>query len=274
MGDIYGNAYLVISATLAKNGDQGLYQERSPFQIEVTTQDGQTVKAQVFEKSHHDIWKKGEECWEAPKLPLFGRAWAFQERLLARRVIHYTPTELVWECWSHIECECGDLQKPQTSWPEFGGGKNLKTEYGEIARWGADNARIKFWHVICAQYSARQLTYATDRLPALASIAKRMHEQELLGNYLAGIWERTLPTGLFWWSDTTRLTTSSSENATHWRDKTHNIPTWSWLSIEGRVCTWGKIHTSLIDIRNMSYTVGSNDQYGPCEQGMITVVGH
>lgn len=225
----------------------------------VTTQAGQTVKAQVFEKkSHHDLWKKGEQYWEAPKLPLFGRAWAFQERLLATRVIHYTQTELVWECWSYIGCECGDLQNPQTGWPEFdGGGKNLKTKYGEVARWGNDNDRLKLWHNICAQYNARQLTYPTDRLPALASIAKRMHKQELLGDYLAGIWEYTLPKGLFWWSDTTHLTPCSSRNATHWRDKTHNIPTWSWLSIEGRVCTWGRIHTSLIDILNVSYTVGS-----------------
>jgi hypothetical protein len=275
MGDIYGNAYLVISAALAKNGDEGLYQERSPHSIEVTTQAGQTVKAQVFEKSHHDIWKKGEQYWEAPKLPLFGRAWAFQERLLATRVIHYTPTELIWECWSHIGCECGDLQKPQTSWPEFGGGgKNLKTRYGEVARWGSDDDRIKFWHDICAQYSARQLTYSTDRLPVLASIAKRIHKQELLGDYLAGIWSCTLPKGLFWWSDTTHLTPCSSGNATHWRDKTHNIPTWSWLSIEGRVCTWGKIHTSWIDILDVSYTVGSNDLYGPCELGIITAVSH
>lgn len=275
MGDIYGNAYLVISATLAHNGDEGLYQERSPYRIEVTTQAGQTVKAQVFEKSHHDIWKKGAQYWEAPKLPLFGRAWAFQERLLARRVIHYTPTELVWECWSYIGCECGDLQNPRTSWAQFaGGGKNLKTKYGEVARWGNDNERINFWHDICAQYCARQLTYATDRLPALASIAKRMHIQELHGNYLAGIWECTLPKGLFWWSDTSHLTPYSPGNTTHWRDKTHNIPTWSWLSIEGRGCTWGKIHTSLIDILDVSYTVGSTDVYGPCERGIITVESH
>ena len=37
MGDIYGNAYLVISAPLAKNGDEGLYQERSPHSIKATT---------------------------------------------------------------------------------------------------------------------------------------------------------------------------------------------------------------------------------------------
>lgn len=276
MGDIYGNAYLVISAALAHNGDEGLYHERSPHSIEVTTEAGQTVKAQVFEKSHHDIWKKGEQYWEAPKLPLFVRAWTFQERLLATRVIHYTPTELVWECWSYIGCECGDLQNPQTSWPQFaGGGKNLKTEFGKVARWGSDNDRMDFWHNICAQYSARQLTYASDRLPALASIAKRMHKQELHGDYLAGIWECTLPKGLFWWSDTTHLTPCSWGNATHWRDKTHKIPTWSWLSIDGRVCTWGNIHTSLIDILDVSYTVRSNnDIYGPCEQGTITAESH
>jgi hypothetical protein len=95
MGYIYGEAYLVIAATLAKNGDHGLYRERFPRRIEFLTSAGQTLKVAVYEKAHHDVWKKGEQFWEAPELPLFDRAWAFQERLLARRLVHFTPTELV-----------------------------------------------------------------------------------------------------------------------------------------------------------------------------------
>jgi len=69
---------------LTTNGEGGLYQERSPHSVEVITQASQTMQAQVFEKSHHDIWKHGGQYWEAPKLPPFSRAWASQERLFAR----------------------------------------------------------------------------------------------------------------------------------------------------------------------------------------------
>ncbi|KAF2459321.1 hypothetical protein BDY21DRAFT_408618, partial [Lineolata rhizophorae] len=38
-------------------------------------------------------------------LPLFSRAWCFQERLLARRVLHFTPTQMVFECRSCCQYE-------------------------------------------------------------------------------------------------------------------------------------------------------------------------
>tara|TARA_R110002003_G_scaffold37_3_gene2140 strand:+ start:5114 stop:5719 length:606 start_codon:yes stop_codon:yes gene_type:complete len=58
MGSIYGGAYLVIAATLAENGDHGLYHKRRPWRIEFRTSTGETLKGAVYEKSHHDVWKK------------------------------------------------------------------------------------------------------------------------------------------------------------------------------------------------------------------------
>jgi Heterokaryon incompatibility protein (HET) len=215
MGSIYGNAYLVIAATLAKNGSVGLDRERPLSNIEIIDSHGQAVKAAVREKSHHDVWKKGEQFWIALDLPLLDRAWAFQEHWLARRVVHFTPVELVWECRTCIDCECGDLSNPRTSWREFGIGKNLKTEYGEITRWGSDMDRIKLWHDLCAQYSSRKITKMTDRLPALSSSAKAMDMPPFLGRYLAGIWECTLPNGLLWWSEYTNSKLYPSGSKTH-----------------------------------------------------------
>jgi len=147
MRSIYGNAHLVIAATLAKDGEHGLYCERAQHRIEFQTSAGEPVKASVFLKAHHDIWKKGEQFWDAQDLPLFDRAWAFQERLLARRVVHYTPTELVWECSFSIDCECGDLQNPNTSWAEFGPGKDLKTNiqiFSSTVMWRGSNSGMIF----------------------------------------------------------------------------------------------------------------------------------
>ena len=74
MGDIYGDVYLVIAATLTKNGDEGLYRKRSPRRIKFLTSVGQTLKVMVCEKAYHDIWKKGEQFWDALELPLLYRA--------------------------------------------------------------------------------------------------------------------------------------------------------------------------------------------------------
>jgi hypothetical protein len=61
MGSIYGNAYLVIAATLAKDGDHGLYCERAQRRIKFQTSAGEQVKVVVFLKAQHEKWKKGEQ---------------------------------------------------------------------------------------------------------------------------------------------------------------------------------------------------------------------
>jgi hypothetical protein len=273
MGDIYGDADLVIAATLAGNGGHGLYHDRRPSRIEIPTSKGKDLVAIVFEKSHHDVWKKGEQFWAAPELPLLHRAWAFQERMLAKRVVHFTPYELIWECRSSVDCECGDLHNPQSSWSEFGVGKNLKTKYGEVVKWGSDMDRVNFWHDICAQYSARTITYASDRLPALSSIAREINMPDFLGRYLAGIWECTLPGGLLWWSEYTSPAFYPGGTATHQRARQSCVPSWSWLSIDGRVSTWGRCIVSLVCILHIQYIPSQGDEYGSCLAGAITVSG-
>jgi hypothetical protein len=112
MGGIYGNAYLVIAATLAGHTDHGLYHPRSPSSFWVTDPAGYPLKVRASHWNNHKIWHAGQGFWVAPDLPLLYRAWAFQERLLARRVVHFSPAELVWECHTHVDCECGELLRP------------------------------------------------------------------------------------------------------------------------------------------------------------------
>lgn len=42
--------------------------------------------------------------------PLLTRAWAFQERFLPARTLHFHAEELIWECRSLTTCECAYLQ--------------------------------------------------------------------------------------------------------------------------------------------------------------------
>jgi len=188
-------------------------------------------------------------------------------------VVHYTPTELVWECSFSIDCKCGDLQNPNTSWAEFGPGKDLKTKYSDILV-DSNVARLEFWNDICAQYSARQLTFPSDRLPALSSVAKRIDYPGMCRAYLAGIREDSLSHGLFWWSEFTNPKFYPLGAKTRRRDKNHQIPTWSWLSIEGRVSTWGMSQACFIvvEILIVHYIPAMDgDDYGPCGEGIITL---
>lgn len=284
MGNIYGRANLVIGAAHAKDGQEGLYHAReAPHRIEFVSPGGHPVKANVkamclpvsqdtILEQVHDVWKKGEQFWTAGHLPLMNRAWAFQERMLARRIVYFTPSELVWECRREASCECGDLQDPRSAFPEFGPGRSLKTKYQHVVSWGSDSERTQFWHNITAQFSARQITYHEDRLPALASIARQIDMPGISKKYICGLWRDNMRYELLWWSEFQANHPAFIDN-THTRSTNQHIPSWSWLSIEGRVSTWGCCIKPLIIINDVSYTLTTQDQYGPCKEATLSVTG-
>lgn len=281
MDDVYGGAHLVIAAAHAKDGNGGLYTTRKPLQkIEFQSPTGFMMRAVVTERKgpvdKHDVWKKGEQYWTADDLPLLQRAWVFQERLLSRRTIYFTSSEHIWECRDSIFCECGNLQGKRTSFPQFGPGGTFKTRYQHVVNWGNDIERLNLWHDITAQFSARDITFHKGRLPALASIARQINMVGELGRYICGIWEDTLPQGLLWWSefkDTTRFPRPDNRIPTHKREKKDCIPSWSWLSVEGRVSTWGRGWKTLVKMTDISYNLAGEDPYGECRESAITLIG-
>ena len=94
MGKIYENAFLNVSATLAVDGNEPLWrnQQRSPFGLsEMTLRIDGTQD--VFYLLDGDIWID-----EITSAPLNKRGWVFQERFLAKRVLHFSTRQLGWEC--------------------------------------------------------------------------------------------------------------------------------------------------------------------------------
>lgn len=151
-------------------------------------------------------------------LPLLTRAWAFQERILAPRILHFGPNELSWECFSEDWCECGrQFLKEQTLWVTVTKEK-LFTAFNskmDIPQMGC------LWRDCVQEYSRLQLTYEDDRLPAIAGIATSMQTART-GVYLAGLWSDTLVIDMLWYS-------SRSDY------KPLSAPSWSWAFGEGGV---------------------------------------
>jgi hypothetical protein len=96
---------------------------------------------------------------------------------------------------------------------------------------------------------------------------------DFLGHYLLGIWECTLPSGLLWWSEDTNPSLYPENTATHQRARQSCIPSWSWLSIDELVSTWGRCSVSLVRIPHVQYVPSQGDEYGPCLEGAISVSG-
>ncbi|KAK5744509.1 hypothetical protein LTR17_001903 [Elasticomyces elasticus] len=122
MASIYGNAFLTITATGSSDCDDGCFGSRAQaVKVNITDVSGTPTTLYARKQIKHDIWDwRNNSAFEqstrnsiksdvAGKYPLFRRGWCFQERILSRRIIHYTAGELVWECLGMTSCECGTL---------------------------------------------------------------------------------------------------------------------------------------------------------------------
>ncbi|KAL5316962.1 hypothetical protein ACEPPN_016014 [Leptodophora sp. 'Broadleaf-Isolate-01'] len=57
---------------------------------------------------------------------------------------------------------------------------------------------LEGWLIIASHYSRRQVSFKTDRLPALSAIASEFYRLHF-DQYLAGLWRRSLPWALLWY---------------------------------------------------------------------------
>jgi hypothetical protein len=105
--------------------------------------------------------------------PLSTRAWAYQERVLSPRIIHFTDDILIWEC----------RREYQSHWNLL----SCLTSNGVIYNPTKSILLDRWWLEIVPEYSGRNLTYDTDKLLAIAGVARLFHELLKLP-YLAGIW--------------------------------------------------------------------------------------
>lgn len=99
MEKVYTHAVCNIAATASRNSSEGLYRDRDPLPLHRIECEASfsAVTGQSATRSYTVI---KANYWETDlhQAPLHTRAWVLQERLLARRVLHFNQKELLWEC--------------------------------------------------------------------------------------------------------------------------------------------------------------------------------
>lgn len=138
---------------------------------------------------------------------LMGRGWIFQERLLSPRSIYFGK-QLTWECSELLANESfpEGLKKSATwasRWVDelpqrvpnmlHKGSQEYSTYLNDVRI----NEVYRTWLALVAKYSACELTYRSDSLPAVSGLAKSF-QAELQDEYLAGIWRKDMIRGLLW----------------------------------------------------------------------------
>ncbi|KAF2682599.1 HET-domain-containing protein [Lentithecium fluviatile CBS 122367] len=163
--------------------------------------------------------------------PSLGRGWIYQERLLSPRVLHFGPLELVWECYTCTTCECGESGNLHTD-------LSNKIEHSQIM--GRATTKETFrnrWRNVVQEYSRLDLTFAKDRFPALAGLARQMQTYRK-SEYYAGLWADSFIGDLLW-----EANYGIYEQAEP-RESDNTAPTWSWASVNAQNISYGNVRTT------------------------------
>ncbi|CAN9326819.1 unnamed protein product, partial [Alternaria alternata] len=97
MEDVFASAYCTIAATSAADSTVGFLAQK-PSTEYARVQDA--AGNQVYICTHMDDFEKNGEKAELNK-----RAWVMQERVLAKRTIHFSANQTYWECGEGVSCE-------------------------------------------------------------------------------------------------------------------------------------------------------------------------
>lgn len=263
MAAIFEGSYLTIAVGSASNALEGFLNDRF-------------IKGQIFaEVNSESCGAPSNEIWhirspighstdadEARLHPMRRRGWCLQELSLAKRVIFYNASELVWKCQRNSSCECGELDYKDQDLPANEEAQK-ETEIREQRLLGEN------WLQTVTEYMTMQLTEQSDIFPAIEGLARRMHHDRL-GKYLAGLWETDIMYGLLW---------EPKDKGTR-KPSAYQAPSWSWASVIGPVSWDFDFHSgksASTPVASMVHAAtkpkNRNDVFGRLKDGSLNLRG-
>lgn len=196
---------------------------------------------------HMSDWRDWEMGTRTDTSTWMGRAWTFQEWLLSPRVLHLSQFTL-WDCLGGYANELNPRSMVK-----------VRRQRNPEALGRGDFT----WNFILAEYTSRGITKLSDKLPALAGLAKRYAER-YHGTYLAGLWAEDLPLALLWTLyDNPTINKRSIES-----------PSWSWASVNDQIYFSGSPN-AIFDTCVLSYFCRYNppDSYSTVLDAWIHLEG-
>jgi hypothetical protein len=285
MVDIYGNSVVTIAATSTSNVCEGFLNISGPF-----------VEPFVFQKSSQGhsrfmtaeaptpppltvyarrlldhIWLASNKWATKDKIatkPLWSRGWCFQEEFLSPRVLGFYGDEMNFQCREGHHCECGLRHRDPHDTNSMQSMKAILL--AEFYSYEPGTSVNSFWQSIIFDYSRRNLTVATDRLPALSGVARVI--QGLFGaRYLAGHWhDEKFIFSLCWQA---ACSTSSAP-----RFSKYVGPSWSWVSLPAGITRTNPLEDNYTLVKGtevlaVETTLATADKTGAVLGGYLVVRG-
>ena len=292
MGSYYGGCYVCLAATTSANHDVGCVVSGAPVEFKGTGLDSLEYCIYIRPETVHLAEQKHHKHSEY--FPLLTRAWVYQERRLAPRVLHFCGTEMFFECAEMTACECdghGVSALTNDSWTKAREAHYV-THY-DLSDIKDERTKVLHeWHSFVRAYNRLSLTFARDRLPALSGLAKTTRERREqsnvpTGRYLAGLWEGTLLNDMSWsvGKHVPRMRKAGStivpgkgdsyvQKASKPRLEEYVAPSWSWASVQESVehAPFG-YNTYLCEVLGVDIELKDNEPTGQVTAGSIVLQG-
>jgi hypothetical protein len=222
MRQVYQGAHITISAAGSSSAEDGILLPRK-------------LSSAVFPGIEGAYLRLKSKDWAGllENEPLSSRAWTLQERLLSRRLLHYTNSELLWECYTCSARESDIEESAPKGMDPMERFRLTSLKRSQHANVGRTNTKfglavLDFWYIAVQEYSKRNMTKISDKLPAISGLASSV-QQSLGYSYLAGIWEEEFHSGLLWVPGGDPKSNNSTKRTTY------RAPSWSWASVDGAI---------------------------------------
>lgn len=220
MDQVYKNSYVTISAASATTCHKGFLQPRKPppaIHSDLTftyhCSESELLGTVILTEDHY---------YDARLEPINSRAWTYQERILAPRLLIYGTSHMRWQC-QETDVSYGGLAR--TYYP---GSERLNDMFfASEAAITEDNQNLAIdnWLEILGDYTRRKLSFAADKLVAIAAVASLF--KPYCGTYLAGLWSHPRFVEQLCW-----MVDQSAPEVLQTRAIGYIAPSWSWASIQ------------------------------------------
>ena len=264
MSQIYQNAAVNVSADSGMDPRAGCFAQRDPADIVPLEIHGPQLSQSWTVLPHPNVlfdWMR--------TAPSFHRAWIHRERQLARRVLHFTCKEVIWECCGTEGTSFASEMLPGGAPFEHGlFNSDHKYQIGRLQQGLIKGAEESYatWNDICERLSEKSLTKPSDMPIVLSGLAKDFQNWLPEDEYIAGLWRSTLPQSLLW--HTRRFKPD---------DMSSIAPSWSWLSTGCAVKLANRSRVEkkscLAEILNIFTKPEYQNPYGPVKRSILEVKG-
>jgi hypothetical protein len=233
MADYYQHSQLTIAGTFAETKGGIL----APPEDNTLPWDTPLVRLPYLSQSDEPtgyfyVYKRKQtlvdEYWtQIRKSTVFQRAWILQEWLLSKRILWFTPQGLFFECHSQPPRTSSQEQiSLDVAMPELRSHLQLKATFHF-----SNPSILNFWYYALEVYSTFGITHSSDRIPAVAGLAKEVAnilatergEERRSVIYCGGLWLQDIHRGLLWQMD--------PDDAPACTNKVGRVPSWSWASL-------------------------------------------